>query len=146
MNHSKWFHFLQRSEPFQASKSIFFQISYKQVQDHIRSNLMLTACSLGLGESLSIFQKPISSHLPKFLQKVVHKGFCKPLADDPKGHWDFQQRVTDSQVVVNRTRNFCDEPNRTFQISKFGRTELTELFGQNFAELFGEPNRTKEPN
>ena len=34
------------------------------------------------------------------------------------------------------------EPNRTFQISKFGRTELTELFGQNFAELFGKPNRT----
>ena len=35
------------------------------------------------------------------------------------------------------------EPNRTFPISKSAEPNRTELFGQNFAELFGEPNRTE---
>ena len=34
------------------------------------------------------------------------------------------------------------EPNRTFPISKSAEPNRTELFDQNFAELFGEPNRT----
>ena len=34
------------------------------------------------------------------------------------------------------------EPNRTFPISNSAEPNRTELFGQNFAELFGKPNRT----